>query len=381
MGTVAGARGAGGRARADRGLPAMPGGELVLEPPPEPERVVPPGLLARLLPLVMVLASVGFIVVLGPENPTSWLFGGMFMVSTLGMVLAGGGRSGAGRAATVDEDRRDYLRYLSSVRRPLGRIAAAQRAALELVHPEPAAWPAVLAAGRLWERGAGDPDFGQLRIATGVQRLATRLVAPQTGPVDGIEPVTALALRRFLLGHAGVPDLPVALSLRATGTVWLEPAAGDGPAGADLAEPRALARAMIAQYALWHSPADALLAVVAPPGLLPEWDWVKWLPPLAHPRRRDAVGPARMITADADDLRRWWQAELAGRPPGAGTGEPHLLVVVDGAAEAPGPWAGVAGVTVLRVGAPPGRVPGPMVVRLRVDGGVLRRGAEDALVG
>ncbi|MDT7652757.1 MAG: segregation ATPase FtsK/SpoIIIE, family, partial [Pseudonocardiales bacterium] len=121
----------------------------------------------------------------------------------------------------------------------------------------------MLAAGRIWERRPADADFGQLRIGRGAQRLATRLVAPQTGPVEGLEPVTALALRRFLLGHAVVPDLPVALSLRASSTVWLEPAepaAGLGPA-------RGLARAIVAQYALWHSPADALLAVVAPPAL------------------------------------------------------------------------------------------------------------------
>ena len=370
MGTVA-------VARTDRVPAPVPGGELVLEPPPEPERVVPTGLLARLLPLVMVLASIGFIVVLGPQSPTSYLFGLMFVMSAVGMMVAGGGgRSGGARAATIDEDRRDYLRYLSSLRRTVQRIAADQRAALEGVHPEPAAWPAVLAAGRLWERAPGDPDFAQVRIGRGTQRLATRLVAPQTGPVDGIEPVTALALRRFLLEHAAVADLPVALSLTASSTVWLEPAVPD----ADLAAPRSLARAVVAQYVLWHSPSDAQLAVVAPPGLAAEWEWVKWLPHLAHPRRRDAVGAARMITPDADDLRLWWQAELVGRPSGPGAGEPHLLVVVDGA-EAPGPWAGVAGVTVLRVGAPPGRTPGPTVVRLRVGDDVLRRGAQDVLVG
>ncbi|MCO1654933.1 type VII secretion protein EccCa [Pseudonocardia humida] len=363
--------------RTDRVPPAMPGGELVLEPPPEPERVVPSGLLLRLLPVVMLLASVGFIAVLGVQNPTSWLFGGMFMVSTLGMLLAGGGRSGGGRAAAVDEERRDYLRYLSSLRRTVRRIAADQRTALEAVHPEPAAWPAVLAEGRLWERSPGEPDFGQLRIGHGVQRLATHLVAPQTGPVDGIEPVTALALRRFLLGHAAVPDLPVALSVQATNVVWVEAA----EPGGDPAAARDLARALVAQYVLWHSPADALLAVVAPARMAGEWDWVKWLPHAAHPRRRDAVGPTRMVTVDADDLRLWWQAELAGRAQGPGRGEPQLLVVVDGAAEAPGPWAGVAGVTVLRVGAPPGRTPGPTVLRLRVGAGQLRRGAENAPVG
>jgi S-DNA-T family DNA segregation ATPase FtsK/SpoIIIE len=347
----------------------MPGGELVLEPPPEPERLVPPGVLARLLPAVMLLGSVGFIAVLGPKNPTSWLFGGMFAISTLGMVMSGGGRGGGNRSATVDEDRRDYLRYLATLRHRVRAIAAEQRAAAESTHPDPAAWPAVIARGRLWERRAADPDFAHVRVGRGAQRLAVRLVAPQTGPVEGIEPVAALALRRFLTGHSVVPDLPVALSLRTSSTVWLEP----DPDGGDPGPVRALARAVVAQYALWHSPVDALLAVVVAPSAVAGWEWVKWLPHAAHPRRRDAIGPLRMVTHDADDVRRWWLAELAGRPSGPGVGEPHLLVVVDGVADGPGPWAGVAGVTVLRVGAPPGRRPAPSVVRLQVGPDMLHR--------
>ncbi|TQM35210.1 type VII secretion protein EccCa [Pseudonocardia cypriaca] len=351
--------------------PRMPGGELTLEPPPEPERVVPAGVLQRMLPLVMLVGSVGFIAVLGVREPTSWLFGGMFAISSLGMLLAGGGRGGGSRAADIDEDRRDYLRYLSVLRERVRGIAAEQRAALEWSHPEPSAWPAVLRAGRMWERRPSDPDFAHVRVGRGAQRIATRLVPPQTGPVDGLEPITALALRRFLLNHAVVPDLPVALSLRASGTVWLE------PAGAGIDRVRALARAVVVQYALWHAPADALLAVVAPPSLAHEWEWVKWLPHAGHPRRHDVVGPLRMITAEAGDVRHWWLAELAGRPPGPGLGEPHLLVVVDDVAEGPGAWAGVAGVTVLRVGAPTGRRPAPSVVRLLVAPDLLLRGGGD----
>ena len=346
--------------RPPRTVPRLPGGELTVEPPPEPERPVPPALLARLLPAVMLLGSVGF-VALGPRDPSSLMFGGMFALSTVGMLLVGGGGRSAGqRQAAVDEERRDYLRYLAATRRRVRTVAAEQRAALEHVHPDPAAWPAVLAAGRLWERQCTDPDFGVLRAGTGPQRLATTLVAPQTGPVEGLEPVTALALRRFLRAHAVVPDLPVALSLRGTGAIWLEAAPGAGPEPA-----RALARALVAQYVLWHSPADAQLAVVAPPYLAPEWEWVKWLPHAGHPRYRDAAGPARMVTAQADDVRRWWEAELAGRAPGAATDDPHLLVVVDEAA-GPGSWAAVAGTTVLRIGAPQGRRPTPAVVRLLV---------------
>jgi S-DNA-T family DNA segregation ATPase FtsK/SpoIIIE len=348
-----------------RTVPRLPGGELAVEPPPEPERPVPPALLARLLPAVMLLGSVGF-VALGPRDPSSLMFGGMFALSTAGMLLVGGGGRGAGqRRAAVDEERRDYLRYLAVTRRRARGVAADQRAALEHVHPDPAAWPAVLAAGRLWERHSTDPDFGVLRSGAGPQRLATTLVAPQTGPVEGLEPVTALALRRFLRAHAVVPDLPVALELRGTGAIWLEAAPGAGPEPA-----RALARALVAQYVLWHSPADARLAVVAPSYLAPQWEWVKWLPHAGHPRCRDAAGPVRMVTAQADDLHRWWEAELAGRPAGTTAAAPHLLVVVDEAA-GPGSWAAVAGTTVLRIGAPAGRRPTPAVVRLLVGPGEL----------
>ena len=356
-------------ARTHRVLPPMPGGELALEPPPEPERPVPAGLMARLLPGAMLLGSIGFLALsFRRDDPSSLLFGGMFALSTVGMLFVGGSGRGPGqRQAALDEQRRDYLRYLALMRQRAREVAADQRTALEHAHPEPAAWPAVVAAGRLWERRGTDADFGQLRAGRGTQRLATRLVAPQTGPVEGLEPVTALALRRFLRAHAVVPDLPVAVSLRASSTVWLEPEAGADPGAA-----RALARALVAQYVLWHSPADALLAVVAPPSLAPEWEWVKWLPHVAHRRRSDAVGPLRTVTADADDLLRWWSAELAGRPAGCGAGEPHLLVVVDEAA-GPGPWAAVAGATVLRVGVPAGRRPGPAVLRLAVGRDRLAR--------
>ena len=203
-------------ARPTRELPPPHAGELALQAPPEPEKVVPGGVLMRLLPLVMLVGSLGFIVVLGVRNPTSWLFGGMFAISTLGMMATGGG---AGRRSAHVDHRREPPR-LPPLPRPdaahgVREAAAAQRASAEAVHPDPEAWPAVVAGGRLWERSAADADFGHVRVGRGAQRLATRLIPPETGPVEGLEPVTALALRRFLMAHTVVPDLPVALSLRA----------------------------------------------------------------------------------------------------------------------------------------------------------------------
>jgi S-DNA-T family DNA segregation ATPase FtsK/SpoIIIE len=351
----------------------MPGGELLLEPPPELERVVPGGMLARLLPIGMIVASVLMVALMYRQNPSMWMFGGMMVLSSVAMLVSGtsSGQGGAARAASLDEDRRDYLRYLAVQRDRVVAVAAAQRAALLGTHPDPAAWPDVVAAGRHWERGPADPDFAQVRVALGVQRLATRLTAPETGPVDGVEPVTAAALRRFLGRHSVVVGLPVALDLRSSATVWLERVGTDpGPA-------RGLARAIVAQFVLWHGPADAVVAVVAADPA--PWDWVKWLPHNTHGRTVDALGPVRLVTSDPEELRGLLAAGLAARPPGPGPAEPHVLLVVDGV-EGPGPWAGVAGVTVLRVGAPPGRRAAPSVVRLAVGAGSVGRVAPDGAV-
>src|SRR5207302_1615736 len=129
------------------------------------------------------------------------------------------------------------------------------------------------------------------------------------------------------------------LSLRASGMVWLEAAGGAG-----MDRVRALARAAVVQYVLWHAPAHALLAVVAPPALAHEWEWVKWLPHARHPRRHDLVGPLRTITTVAEAtalarrLARLRAADVttAGdAAPAAPAGLPALLGL------APGP-AGIA---------------------------------------
>ena len=185
--------------RRPRDVPRMPGGELAIEPPPEPERPVPPALLARLLPGVMLLlGSVGF-VALGPRDPSSLLFGGMFALSTVGMLLVGGGGRSAGqRQAVVDEERRDYLRYLASTRRRVRVVVAEQRAALEHVHPDPAAWPTVLAAGRgaragraararvvVRSRARRQASAGRRAAAAAPRPWASRLRSCGAGPVHG----------------------------------------------------------------------------------------------------------------------------------------------------------------------------------------------------
>src|SRR5262249_60411774 len=56
-----------------------------------------------------------------------------------------------------------------------------------------------------------------------------------------------------------------------------------------------LARAMLCQLATFHSPDDAVVAVVTAPELAAEWDWVKWLPHAQDDRRTDAAGAVRLV--------------------------------------------------------------------------------------
>lgn len=306
--------------------PEVPGGEVHLEAPPEIPRAVPASPLMRLLPLVMILGSVGFIVVIGVDNPTSWLFGGMFALSTIGMVAGGASRGGGQRKAEADEDRKDYLRYLAQMRRRARETAGDQRRALEWTHPDPSALVGLARGPRMWERRPADPDFAHVRVGRGSQRLATALVPPQTGPVDDLEPVSTVALRRFVRTHSIVSDLPTAVSLRAFAAVALS--------GADVDTRRGLVRALLAQLVTMHSPDDLVVAVAASDPAREEWEWVKWLPHAAHPRLTDGAGPVRMITSSLAAVESWLAPELAGRPrftrgaaPEADTR--HVIVVLD----------------------------------------------------
>ncbi|MBO0875688.1 MAG: type VII secretion protein EccCa, partial [Pseudonocardia sp.] len=345
--------------------PRLPGGELPLEPPPEPAKPVPTGLAQRLMPALMVLGSVGFIFVMGAQNPASWLFGGMFALSTLGLMAGGMGRGGTQRAET-DENRRDYLRYLAQVRRRIRSVAAAQRTAVEWTQPGPTALLGMLGTDRMWERRETDPDFAQIRVGRGRQRLATRLVAPQTGPLSELEPVCAWALRRLIRAHSVVPELPVAVALGALRRVCLRAAQGAGESEKRLDSARALARAMIAQYAVWHSPAEARLAVIASPAAESAWDWVKWLPHAQHPTLCDDIGALRMVTSRPAEVGEWLAAAIAGAGVTATGNPPRLLVVVDGVdvRRAGAQWLDRPEITVLRLGGPAGGERGELTLLL-----------------
>jgi S-DNA-T family DNA segregation ATPase FtsK/SpoIIIE len=316
--------------------PRAPGGEVAMQAPPEVPRTIPGGLLMKLLPVVLVIAVVGMLALMftsgasAMASPLMMMFPLMMLVSMVGM-YGGGNRSGGPRPAELNEDRKDYLRYLAQVRERVAQTRSEQRAALEWIHPAPAVLGALIGGPRMWERRIGDPDHLHLRVGVGTQRLATRLVPPETGPVEDLEPVSTVALRRFVRRQATVPALPIAVAVRGFPAVGVDGAAN--PA-------RALIRSMLLGAAVLHGPDHMRIAIVTPEPESPRWQWAKWLPHTAHPVSGDALGPLRMLFPTIEEL----DAEVTGQLSSRGVfdraaipepGSVHWLIVLDVGVEIP----------------------------------------------
>jgi len=310
--------------------PRQPGGEVHLEPPPEVPRVIPGNILMKMMPVVMVVAMLGMMALMFTaggavgRNPVTLLFPMMMMFSMVGM-FGQGGRGGGQKKAEMNEDRKDYLRYLGQMRDRAREASLDQRAALEWVHPDPQALWSMATSRRMWERRTSDPDFCHLRAGRGSQRLATRLVPPQTGPVDELEPIATLALRRFVRAHSIVPELPIQIAIRGFAAVGLS---------GDKELTRGLARALIAQLVTFHTPDDVLIAVVTGGRTKAEWEWVKWLPHSQHPTMVDGIGQMRMMAGSLAQIEDWLDEELRDRqrftrnaPPQPD--QPQVVIIID----------------------------------------------------
>ncbi|MFC7447777.1 type VII secretion protein EccCa [Rhodococcus daqingensis] len=316
--------------RARREVPRTPGGELSLQAPPEIPKIIPGNLLTKLLPVVMVVAMLGMVALMFTSgmaaNPMSLLFPVMMVVSMLGMLAGGGGKGGGARSAEANEDRKDYLRYLDQLRRDVYETGDKQRAALEWCHPDPRFLWTLAGTARMWERRVADPDYCHVRVGRGSQRLATRLIAPETGPVEDLEPVAAVSLRRFVRTHSVVHELPTAVSVRGFAAIGID---GDRQAA------RAMVRSMLVQLCTFHGPDQLHVAIVCGPDTAPEWEWAKWLPHAQHPEAQDGAGTSRMFFGSLMELEASLGPQLAmrsrySRNAPATPGVAQMIVVVDG---------------------------------------------------
>ncbi|MEV5974319.1 type VII secretion protein EccCa [Streptomyces sp. NPDC051921] len=328
--------------------PEVPGEELVLEAPPELPRGQQESALMQLLPMLGMGSSVVFFFM--TPSPIMRIMGTLMLASTVGMAIAQFVRFRRGSQGQMADVRRDYLKYLAQTRRTVRRTARKQRDAQLYLHPAPEQlWSVVAEGSRVWERRVGDNDFAQARIGLGAQQLATPLVAPETAPVDELEPLCAGAMQQFLAVHGTLDGLPMAVSLRAFYHVTVS---GDPEAA------QSAARGLVAQLVTLHSPDDLTLAVVAARGAQERWDWTKWLPHTQVAGTVDGAGTKRLFGDDLGELEQLIRSRLDGRPRFSRDNQPvldqpHVVVILDGGMVPPDSLLaaaeGLQGVTIVEV--------------------------------
>ncbi|MEU8510592.1 type VII secretion protein EccCa [Kitasatospora sp. NPDC048722] len=312
--------------------PEMPDGDVQLqEPPVLPEKQSGMASMIGMAPMALGSLSMVFMFLrpAGPEGggALSYVAVGMMALSAVGMLVTQLVRGSSDRKHQLRAERRDYLRYLAQMRRQVRRSIDAQRQALAWRHPAPGELWSLVGTTRLWERRSAHPDFSDVRIGLGNQRLATPLAPLATKPVEDLEPLCAHALRRFIHAYGTVADQPMAIHLRGFAQLLLR---ADDPEAA-----RALVRAMIAQLAVVHGPDELHVAIVADAERRPHWEWAKWLPHALHPTDTDGAGPVRLVAGSLGEAEQLLGEEFTGRPgyePDAvpSRDEPFTVLVLDG---------------------------------------------------
>ncbi|MEW2167976.1 type VII secretion protein EccCa [Streptomyces sp. NPDC007084] len=348
--------------------PPMPEGQVELAEPPvlgEPA-TADFGSVMMYLPMGLGAGAMVLMFSVGSGGTSMYMMTGMMGVAMVSMTLTQVGRPGAERRRRMRAERRDYLRYLGQKRVQARQAAEQQRAALLWDNPDSGDLWALARGPRLWERRPGHEDFARVRIGLGTRRAALEFLPPQTKPVEDLEPLCAISLRRFTRAHQTVPLLPVPVSLRRFTSVEFTGETGDA---------LALARAMLGQLTVLHSPDELRVAVLGDDEALRAWDWLKWLPHNAHPHEEDAAGPVRLAAGDHDALLDLLGPELRDRPDhdpasAPSVAEPFTVIVAQGVRIPETSrllGAGVRGVVLLDLtGAVPG---GPKVLRLTVRDG------------
>ncbi len=312
---------------ARRRLPPPPTrkGTIVIEAPPELPRVIPPSLLRRALPFLIVMLIVGMIIALVATgmrliSPQILFFPFVLLLAATALYR---GTDNKTRTEEVDAERADYLRYLSVVRDNIRAQAAEQRAAAEWSHPEPADLATVPGSRRQWERDPHDPDFLLIRAGLHTVPLTTALRVSDIADEIDLEPVSHSALRSLLDTQSTLRDAPTAIDLAKVSRITVL---------GDTDDVRAALRAWIAQAVTWHDPTVLGIVLAAPALEASEWSWLKWLPHTDIPGRIDGVGPARYLSTNVDELAALVGPALADRPPFSGAPADalrHLLIVVD----------------------------------------------------
>ena len=286
--------------------PTMGGRETVPEPLEAP-RPIPRSKAAIILPVVMGVAFLGIMaLMLSQPGLRSGTMGMMTLLFPIMMIVSMGSymfsnRGGGGdkqlSGPQMEQALRDYAMTLDETRDKVQDAARAQHAQFEYLHPEPALLSGLVGSARMWCRTPNDQVlkvfYSQVRVGLGTSKVVKELETNELGRREDYEPVTYDASSAFLQTQSKLQNAPKPLLLRNIAGMALI-----GRDGMDAVY--GLARALICQAAVAHSPRDFKIMIVTDD--IARWEWCKWLPHCAHPTLRDRGGPTRMVWTTGEQM-------------------------------------------------------------------------------
>ncbi|QXJ24191.1 type VII secretion protein EccCa [Actinomadura graeca] len=269
-------------------------------PPTLPEAGGTGNQIMTILPMVGMMGSLTIMTVM--RNPAFMAFGAVLLV----VAVLGGGALLLSRRGQVTRQRKNqrerYLEFLEGLREELSAQEREDRARARVLDPPPEAlYDVVRDPARLWERRRTHADFLRVRVGTGLMPGHPLDLGEQGTALNPTDPFMSSEARALVERFRTAPDMPLTLPLDL---------AGDVSVIGTRADTLRLVRALLAQLIAFHAPEDVAIGA-AYGGASADWDWIKWLPHVLDPHRRDGGVPARLIASSplrlaallADDLR------------------------------------------------------------------------------
>ncbi len=257
-----------------------------------------------LLPMIGAMSSMTMMVTLR-RNPIMVAVGALVMVAALvgGLVMAFGNRAQGNRTRRLHRER--YLDYLETLSEQLLAVETQSRQLARVVDPDPASLPGVVRdPARLWDRRRADSDFLRVRLGTGTVSWREMAVPDNGSPTQPSDEFMVSEAAALAQRYRATPGLPLLADLDNAGDVSIV-----GPMQATAR----VARALMAQAAVFHAPDDVAFALVCGRETLAEWDFLTWLPHIIDDDLRDGPVGARRVAPDMTTLSRLLNGDLSAR--------------------------------------------------------------------
>jgi DNA segregation ATPase FtsK/SpoIIIE-like protein len=281
--------------RPPRIQPELPIDERVIPSPPNVADKSGGDMISQLLPMLSVLSMVGFGAFAGGGNIAgSALMGGVMLLSVSGSLYqVWMARQNAGKAS------KRYLETLKQLRKDMADSHNTQRIFYAHNYPDVQTLLNIAAykepgqetsrfGTRLWERRTSDHDFGVIRLGMGTR---TSTVVYTFGDANGENPLSRDAAR-LAADSRVLKDAPVTICLRAKAEqlgqstteqdkqpkIHGAPQHAIGIYGKNRGQVADFARALLANYAAFHSPVDTRVFALGHSGRKADWKFAEWLP-------------------------------------------------------------------------------------------------------